>query len=345
MDRPDDRSHSRFPALDGPGDSADDDARWPIARVRAAVAASLAVLIPMILLSLGVPARLAAWVHAQPGYAFDPDALTLDPAPPGWIKLGASGLVHRATSGDRAFEGSSALALDLRSVYRAFRDLDWVERVERVERSYPNKLTIRLAFRRPVAFAEYALPAADGTKVDRRISYTVDGRGFILPSGEELDRRSLPELLQIAGLKPPANANAGNAWAEAGDEPLPGSPTDRSARAEAASRLAAFIMGKVQAEGWPSSADGKPWRITQVNLVRLPSDRLHLLASDGRWILWGEAPGLETPGKPTADEKWRNLRDCIAGPCPQPGLGSPILSLAESKVAVQWLDTDQTRTR
>jgi hypothetical protein len=47
--------------------------------------------------------------------------------------------------------------------------------------------------------------------------------------------------------------------------------------------------------------------------VAVFSDRddgaLWIRGEDKTWIRWGEAPGAEAPGRPTAAEKWEMLRD------------------------------------
>lgn len=319
------------PALEGPPRRP--HRRLSPAGARAALASSLAVLALLSLHLAGVPGQITRWVHARPIYTWSTDSVSLTPPAPAWIKSRDEGLIHQAGASLSRFGGQSALDLDLSAVARAYKKLVWVEGVEQVERSYPNKVKVALQYRRPVAFAEYlAGPPGPG---QRKVRYYTDRSAVLLPD-EDLDPQALPPLLQVVGLGPPADANPGSAWVEH----IEGRALTRSstpdARPEAAARLAAFLVEKLQSEGWPSTSDGQPWPILAISLKRLPADRLHLLAQDGSWILWGVAPGLESPGQPSAEEKWRLLRECISRSGPRAAHEQRILNLTESRVSAQW---------
>jgi hypothetical protein len=74
----------------------------------------------------------------------------------------------------------------------------WVERVEEVKASPPDRVRVRLLFRTPVL----AVPRADGVRV-------VDGRGTLLPSSAPSE--GLPVL---RGKVAPPQGGAGTAWGD-----------------------------------------------------------------------------------------------------------------------------------
>ena len=134
-------------ATDAPDDpaTAPTVAEGPLGpRARRAAMAALAVLAACLVVGSGLPDRLRGVVDARPEYAWSLDAIALDPPPPDWLRDGRAVLLDGARPALERFEGGSALDDDLLpAIERAFKNLRWVERVERVRQAYPNKVTVR----------------------------------------------------------------------------------------------------------------------------------------------------------------------------------------------------------
>ena len=156
----------------------------------------------------------------------------------------------------------------------------------------------------------------------------------------------------ILGLEPPYRPEVGASWAlpPSGDDE---DGTDAPNRvAEAAAGLAAFLIGAVDRDGWPTTPSGEVLRFDVIQPLsraeilkgggpgpdenvddhvrkvqarelylrcKLPTARAVAAGPDdeeaaGRllYILWRSAPGRERPDEPTAAEKWTMLRNWVA---------------------------------
>lgn len=229
-------------------------------------------------------------LHRLPEYQLPFREIVLDPPPPPWIQSGRLGLLERVRVQAHWPELLPVLNLDLEDLARDFRNHSaWVARVRRprgIERSYPNRLVVRLDYREPVAEVRCG-PSA----------FVLDGDAVILPA-DDLDRDAAGPLVRLHGLDPPFDGRPGQYWGSAADglaEPDP--------RAAAASRLAAFLKAKTRREA-PGRLPFRPIAIRH----RDPDGSLCVLGEASTWVCWGEAPGAEVPGRPTAAEKWEMLR-------------------------------------
>ncbi|MBX6315339.1 MAG: FtsQ-type POTRA domain-containing protein [Isosphaeraceae bacterium] len=254
--------------------------------------AALAGVATLALLAAGW-AQAIGWLHDRPAYQARFGEIVLDPAPPPWIRSGAAGLLERVRERAKLPEPLPVLGLDLGEIRRAFaKHSPWVEAVERVERSYPNRLIVRLRYRRPVAVV-WEGPGAE---------LVLDREAVVLP-GRDLDRQAAGPLIEIQGLKPPLNAREGLTLGRA-DGTAEVETGERLARS--AAKLAAFLQGRL--------ADAPlARRKAQVVMIHVCDGAPRLWAKTGEdlWIAWGEAPGEETPGNVLARTKWDLYRDWV----------------------------------
>jgi hypothetical protein len=190
------------------------------------------------------------------------------------------------------------LSLKEAEVKRAFERSPWTEEVRRVLFP-PLGLTVRLAYRRPVALVE----VSDTEK------YLVDESAVILPK-EDLngDVESINEecrLIKIKGrgLSGPLKPTSGLVWKpKAGATDLaPG-----NAQIPAAAKLAGFLGDKMRSI---DEARDPALEIQYINPMDTEGRGLFLWNVRDTIILWGEAPGEETPGSLTAEEKWERMRE------------------------------------
>lgn len=230
----------------------------------------------------------AGWLHVQPEYQLPFDEIALDPEPPAYIKPGRLGLLRRVRRRANLPETLAVPALDLAELAGAFRKHSpWVLDVEQIDRSYPNRLVVKLKYREPVG-----LISPRGSA-----QILLDRHAIVLPA-DELDPAAAGPMLQLYGLDGPFDPKAGIGLA------APDSPEEE--RAVAAAALAGFLRDRLLATGpLPNNR-----RIVAVN-VRAGASKLYLWTDSGLWILWGPMPGDEPPGTPTAAEKWDQLRDWL----------------------------------
>lgn len=226
------------------------------------------------------------WLQGQPDYQVAFRSITLDPSAPAYIKGGDDALLQRVQRAARLPDHVRTLDTDLAALGR---DLvlasPWIERVAAVQvRDYPNRVVVALAYRRPIA------------RIENR-SIFLDESGVVLP-GDELDVSALPPLLWIRGYR-------GDTSAPRVGVALAPSDTPEMRALHAGLKLAAFVL-----RATPESAIGDH-QIVSVDIAH-GADWLSLQTDDGYRISWGEAPGLESPGRPKAESKWRALADLIA---------------------------------
>ncbi len=272
--------------------------RWSPSRLRRAVGLSVAVLLILVSTVLGLPRRLAGWVEARSAYDWSLADTSLSPAPPAWIRGGNRTLIRDARPALDSFDGSSALGLDPGTLSRAFKNLEWIEAVERVELTYPSRTTIRVRYRKPVVLVRPGPPTIS------RPLY-LDSNAVFLPS-EEVVEESLPNLLAVLGLGRPVDTNPGASWLVE-----PGA-ADPDPRALAAVRVATFVDDCVSAKGWPLDENGRPWKLTVIHLGPGPSPMICLQASDGTWLRWEIGGGTEPTDRPDPAARWEMLVEWAA---------------------------------
>ncbi|QDV37074.1 cell division protein FtsQ/DivIB [Tautonia plasticadhaerens] len=298
--------------------------RGTLAAVTAASVLALSVLVV-----LGVPTRLSAWVHARPEYAWSVDEVVLDPPPPPWLPGGRDALLD-AVSGtlSDSVDGSS-IGFPLDALERAFRRARWVDGVVSVRRSYPDRITVSLRYQGwPVALAH--LPGPGGMA-----DHFIDESGSILAETSGAALRDLGPLIRLQGIEPPPTTFPGSPWA------LPDAPSDPNPVALAASRLAGFLLREVSSQGMPTTRDGRPVQILKIqplnrddavstflaesggtdpdeDQVRQTQLRwLYVLVAmpDGKdfWVCWRSPPGAEDPERePDSAEKMAMLRQWLS---------------------------------
>jgi hypothetical protein len=239
-----------------------------------------------------------SWLGAQPEYRLPFQAIKLDPPPPSWYRGGAAAFLDDVRQRSRMSDTIPLLNLTEKELDRAFQQSPWVEAVERVSYA-PLGLTVRLAYCRPVALIE--------TVSDR--DYLVDARAVILPH-DDLNtdvKRFVQEqgLIEIngRGLAGPRNPKPGIPW-----QPRPGAIDAASGNSQigAAARLAGFLLNQMDSV---NRAREPALSIRFINPMDAIGRGLFLLNDESTYILWGEAPGNEGPGSPTASEKWEKLRE------------------------------------
>jgi len=171
----------------------------------------------------------------------------------------------------------------------------WVARVERVRRHADGTVTIRAAFREPVACVE------KGKRV-----YLVDQDGVRLPPeypADAIDPTNPSNPLLIVGVSTPAPP-AGVVWAGKTDPNRPAPELEAGLKLVRHFREAA-VQGRL------------PFR-SSIRAIDVANFDLKENAFDGRlrirtiyprcYIRWGEPPGAEYPVEPTANRKLDMLR-------------------------------------
>ena len=253
------------------------------------------------------------YIHGREIHAQEPGRIELVPEPPPWIKPGRAGLLKLIAPPPEQGR-TSALDLDLGQIVKDLPKLSpWIKHVRRVERSYPNRVVVRIDpgdYREPVARI-----ILEGKDPKDQVEIPVDDQGVVLP-GDQIDWHAAGPLILIKGkgLPPPevAEAREGRSlkFARSPDgEPRP------DPRIEEAVRLAGFLKRKRQGNG----PDASPMRAEGINI-------------DARGVFWvwdatrtfyvrWDDPGLPRPvdGDPTA-HRWDRLRSWFDGRKP-PFLG------------------------
>jgi hypothetical protein len=261
-------------------------------RVVLALLAGAGALVLVVALGSATVRSLSAYLHRQSEYQFEFRRIELRPSPPLWFRGGAAAFLERVRAESSQPERQSLLEADLGALARAFRLDCWVRKVERVERSHPNRVVVRLAYREPVA--EFEVPG-------RARLVVVDREGVILPDAD-LDHEALGPLVRLYGMKPPHQPHVGETWKRPEASSGGGVPDESVA---AAARLAEFLR-RVQ---------------DQLKLIPQTSGRrivVHAGRKDALWVQygnllfrWNEPPGAEEPGELSAQAKWELLRDWL----------------------------------
>jgi len=287
--------------------------RLALPRIGLAVALGAGAVGVLAVAGLWAAGFVRGYVHGRAVHAHEFGEIRLVPEPPPWIKPGRAGLLAGILERSGHPRDGSALDRDLGQIAKDFPMLSpWIKRVRRVERSYPNRVTVRLApgdYREPVARV-----ILEGRDPKDRVGIPVDGEGVVLPE-DEIHWPAAGPVLWIKGKgMPPPEAAAAVLGRElkftaADGEPRP----DR--HVGAAIRLAGFLKGRMQDEGAGPGAG--PIRVAAIFL----DERKALwIATGDVHILW-DVPAGPHPGDadPTA-ARWDRLRAWFAGR-PAPGLG------------------------
>lgn len=189
-----------------------------------------------------------------------------------WIRRDVKAEVVRDASFDRPLS-----ILDeglVQRVDQAFQLHPWVERVERVTKSYPARVTVRLKYRRPVAVVV----------VEAQSWWPVDAAGYVLPP-EDFSPLESRAYAQLNGIASPPPGPVGSRWPDA--------------RVHGGAAIAAAL--------------GEQWtklRLSRIHVHRVPNsvDRedeyaYELWTQRNTKIHWGRATGEPRPDEMSAAEK------------------------------------------
>ncbi len=235
------------------------------------------------------------WLHAQPVRQLPFQDVTLEPAPPSYIKFGQSGLLAQIRERAHLPERISVLDLDLGELARTFTLHEpWIRSVDEIEIRYPNQLIVRVTYREPVAEAKLA----------RAGRVVLDREGVVLETSE-LDPVASGSLITITGLDRPETPLDPKVGVSLGE---PGSEVE--ARVAASVKLADFL--RHQTRGGPDHPRS-PIAFDQISAL-FGAQKLSARTTEGLWVHWGSAPGSESETEPSALAKWSMLTERLARP-------------------------------
>jgi hypothetical protein len=234
----------------------------------------------MLLVAMGIGLYIAWGRWGSPsievGREITADSITCTAQPP-WIK---STVVEQAVQ-----EGS----LDQISIFdpkatvqvaRAFEMHPWVKQVTRVSKHPPAAFSVEVSYRKPVAMV--VVQTEGGTKL-----LPIDDESIILPTDDFLELsaekiRSYPRIF-VPGTLP---------------QGLPGSPWG-DVRVTDAARIATTV-----GDNWSAWGLYHLQVIDQPSKANRPQPPLYVLGNrTGGEIVWGNAPGAEVAGEPSAEQK------------------------------------------
>jgi hypothetical protein len=225
------------------------------------------------------------WLHGRPEYQARFSAIELDPAPPAWFAGGAAGFLERAREVVAPHrESFSVLDVPAQDLKRGFGLYCWVERVNRIAASHPNRLRVQLEYRTPVA-VPYGFP---GVVLDRH--------GVVLPA-KDVEPAYLERLIPIK-IPKPTQENApppGEVWkrvVEPGGRPRVDEGVVRAAA------LADFVLDARRTE------TGVP-----VKCISIDGNRLWLMCTPEVWVRWCESAENGKSGRSEDSAKWAMLRE------------------------------------
>ncbi len=262
----------------------------PSSRIKAA-AAIVAGAIVVVAAFLAVMIWVEHSVDVQPAYRLSYREIALVPPPPAWLHGGRIACLENALGGAAEFDSFSSLDFDHDRLLLMFRRYPWIEKALRVEVVHPNRVSVALVYREPVAVHRLA-DRSEGTVVDRE--------GVILPRGD-IDFEQAGPLIKLHGFDPPADPRAGEVWSQVDRQGIPA----RDDRVRGASRLAAFLRSKLIAALPNAPALGfvaiHPWG----------ADGYSVQVGANLMFKWDE-PGAVEPRSRLSDEaKWAMLLERV----------------------------------
>jgi len=168
-------------------------------------------------------------------------------------------------------------------VAKRFAQHPWVAEVKEVRKaSFPPRLMVMLAYRRPVAMIE-----------KRTGLYPVDVHGVLLPK-EDFSLSDTADYATISGVRSSPPSVQGEVW----NDPA----------VKGAARLAAVL--RTHRQRFHLKAILVPPRVK--NTVKLADLEFKLLTTSGSTILWGRAPGVEHDEELSIDQKIDRLKTYLA---------------------------------
>jgi hypothetical protein len=296
-----------------PADEADDARRRPFARIAASpvvrrlalgrlawgLVAGAAVLGLLVLAGKRAMDSATAWLHSRPEHLLPFGSIALEPSPPAWILSGSSGLLEQVRTRSRLPEQLAVYDLDPGRLAEDFqRESPWVRSVRGIERAYPNRLTVRLEYRQPVAVLRPSGPT--------RAPIYLDRDGVVLPS-DDLDPAGAGRLVLLKVAAPEGATVTPNEGRLIRIEPGPGPKTTGNVRpelAQEAARLAAFFRdhGALAVDPPPTVA---------VDAIHADAGGIWVQLADQKILRWGSPPGSEAKGEPDAGRKWTLLNEWV----------------------------------
>jgi hypothetical protein len=229
------------------------------------------------------------WLAGQGRYLAEFESIELVPAPPAWIAGGKARILESVARASGRDEPIRVLEADLEAIAR---DLalhsPWIAGVDRVERSFPNRLRAIVSYRRPVAWVE----PASGIRI------AIDSAAVALPAGE-LDEKATGALPRVEGLGPIEDYRPGLAISSGGAE-----RAKVADRARAGASLAAFLQARQDSE------PPRSWSVRVVN-ARYGARQLFFQTSQNLWVLWGHGPAQSDTSTDEDLERWRSLSNWI----------------------------------
>jgi hypothetical protein len=238
-----------------------------------------------------------AWLVAQPLYQLPFDQIEITP-PPEWIRGGRQAFLKSVQERAGISKPLPLLDLEKEQVKAIFLGSPWVENV--LVSHPPLGLSVELQYREPVAWVQ-----VDGEKAPD-FYYLIDRNATILPRSdvdpEWLKRRGPLVVIRGNGLLSPLDPRPGTIWKPKAGV---GDIVEGNLRIPSAAKLAGFLADKVRSDG---SSLPPALQICQMDPTDPRGRGLFLWNGEDTWILWGGAPGDESPGELVAEEKWAMLR-------------------------------------
>jgi hypothetical protein len=234
------------------------------------------------------------WLAHQSQYQLPFNQIELVPETPQWYQGGTRAFLEMVRLGAGEPENIPILGVPPGHLAVAFKKYAWVEEVKVAYGT--GRIRVDVRYRKPVAWVQ--LRGGEQKIVDRN--------GIILPA-EDVDVAKLGQMITITGdggLAAPSDARPGVIWKSPGDGPGLSRVDERIV---AASKLAAFVAQQPQSNDAQQSP-ALHLREIIVTVFHLRGRGLFVVNAERAMISWGEAPGDETTGEPTAEEKWAILR-------------------------------------
>jgi hypothetical protein len=277
----------------GRSDVAGDRRHIDFARVGLVVLAGVAVVTVLAYLGTWAARASVGWLAQQPQYQVPFQQIELVNEPPRWFEGGTQKFLEGVRQSSREPDHVSMLDITPDALAAVFKKYAWVDEVARVA-YVAGRIRVELQYRQPVGWVQLR---------DTR-QLMVDDDGTILPT-ENIDVTALGVLPKIegdGGLAPPVGTQFGEKWKSRTE---PGGLEEVDERIAAAARLAGFLMQDAQV----ADAERTPaLRMRQIILTDFDNRGLFMMNAEDAAILWGDAPGTEKPGKPSAQDKWAILR-------------------------------------
>ena len=225
----------RFPRLMPPRSAPRAISRWWLFTALATVGSMTAILLAAGLLLR----RSIDWLQVQPAYQLGFEDIILEPPPPPWLRGGPAAFLARVASESRVRARLSSLEIDLAKLREAFKRDGWVRKVSSVEIRHPNRVVVRLDYRKPLAYAQFE---------EGRETVFVDREGVILPS-DQLNQQAAGPLIRLYGFDHPANPIRGQDWERL--DPRSGFAR-RDDRVRAAAQLAGSLIANASRQVTPT---------------------------------------------------------------------------------------------